>query len=102
MFDARVRPYYCTKMIANEWKLEIIVQGTQNMPKTEILAFVRAACAENARTDAYARKFLKCSKWSETCPKQFLGRLEHFEILARARGRVMTRARNYVTSFDRE
>ena len=72
------------------------------MAKMENLAFVRAACAENAHTDAYARKFLKCSKWSETCPKQFLGRLEHFEILARARGRVMTRARNHTTPSDRE
>ena len=25
MFDARVRPWYCTKTIANEWKLEITV-----------------------------------------------------------------------------
>ena len=40
-------------------------QKSESVKETEFLLSVRAARAENARTNAHARKILKCSKWSE-------------------------------------
>ena len=40
-------------------------QESKSVKETEFLLSVRAARAENARTNAHARKILKCSKWSE-------------------------------------
>ena len=48
---------------------------------------------KNARADAHARKILKCSKWSETYPKNFWRHLEHFFCFnARVRARNDARA----------
>ena len=40
-------------------------QESKSVKETEFLLPVRAARAENARTNAHARKILKCSKRSE-------------------------------------
>ena len=54
MFDARVRPCYWTKMIANECKLKIMVLGTQNMWKNQISGF-RTCCAHGKRAHGRIR-----------------------------------------------
>ena len=54
MFGARVRPYYCTKMIANGCKLNIIVSGTQNKWKNEISGY-STCCARGKRAHGRIR-----------------------------------------------
>lgn len=54
MFGARVRPYYCTKMIANGCKLKIMVSETQNKWKNEISG-VRTCCARGKRAHGRIR-----------------------------------------------
>ena len=52
-------------------------------PREEMafLCSVRGVRAQDAREGAYARNFLKRSKWRETCAKQFWGDFEQFKIL---------------------
>ena len=68
-FSARVLLYIRSTTTVNELKLLRIVLGTQNMWKNGVSKFRTCYAWKNARADAHARKFLKCSKWPETYSK---------------------------------
>ena len=64
------------------------------------LPSVRVVRAQNAREGAYARNFLKCSKWPQTCAKQIWGDFEQFKFLrAHWRADVRVRARSHVRNW---
>ena len=68
------------------------------MRQNWVSRFPTGCARKNARTDAHARKFLKCSKWPETYSKlemKSFGAFFNFDARVRARHGARAHARTF-------
>ena len=87
-FSARVLRYYRSRRTGNQLELFRIVLEIQNMWKNGVSTFRTCNARKNARADAHARNFSKCSKWPETYTKlemKWFGAFYNFDARVRVR-----------------